>query len=198
MKQNGFTLAELLVALFIFGILSAGSVGLLAFGVEARARSGERLAAQGALLRSRALLGADLAQAAPRRWRDEAGQPQAAFSGSGAALRLVRRGWANDGGAPRASLQRVEYQLRDGRLERQAWPMLDGAAPGPAAVLLQGVRAMRLRFYGREGWQESWQPLTADALPQAVEMQLLLAGEGEVRQLFLVGPGTAVMPGAPA
>jgi len=190
--RNGFTLVELLVALLVFGLISAAATALLAFGVEARARSGERLDAVAATVRTRALLTADLAQAAPRPYRRSDRSPAPAFGGEdGALLALVRRGWANEDGRPRASLQRVEYRLVDGRLERVAYPHVDGAAPGPAAVLLTGVRSVRLRYRDRGEWRERWDPARPDALPQAVEAVIAIEGAPELRQLFLVGAGPA-------
>ena len=75
--------------------------------------------------------------------------------------------------APRASLQRVEYRMTDGRLERLSAPMLDGAQLLPPAVLLTGVRDIRLRFFSAGQWRDSWQPEAPDALPAAVELTVI-------------------------
>ncbi len=188
----GFTLVEMLVALLIFALLSAAGVALLAFGIDGRARSAQRLDTLAAVTRSRALLTADLAQAAPRPWRDSAGARQPAFASGGAVLiGVVRRGWRNDSGAPRASLQRVAYRLVDGRLERATAPMVDGAAETAPAVLLRGVGALQLRFHSAGQWRDRWQPATADALPDAVELTLAADGVPALRQVFLVGAGPA-------
>lgn len=189
----GFTLAELLIALFIFAMLSAAGTALLRFGIDAQARTSERLATLATVVRTRSLLTADLAQAAPRPFRSETGVSEPAFSGggggSGAVLRLVRRGWANDGGAARSSLQRVEYRLTGDRLERVSWPMVDGSAPHPPALLIAGVTGLRLRFYSKGQWLDGWQPEAVDALPEAVEITMTARDNPELRQLFLVGPG---------
>ncbi|MBC7987805.1 MAG: type II secretion system minor pseudopilin GspJ, partial [Sphingomonadaceae bacterium] len=125
--QRGFTLAELLVALFVFAIISVAGVALLAFSVDAQAGSQRALAASDDLRRMNAALTNDLSQAVARVSRDEAGAAQAAFQGGSGAdsdllLAFVRRGWANHDGAPRSSLQKVDYRLVEGRLERRAWP----------------------------------------------------------------------------
>jgi general secretion pathway protein J len=193
-RSAGFTLVELLIALLIFGLLSAAATALLSFGIDARGRTAERLETVSDTARLRALLTTDLAQAAPRLWRDREGARQPAFgggNGSGALIGLVRRGWRNDAGAPRASLQRVEYRVAEGRLERLAAPMLDGAPLLPPAVLLTGIRDIRVRFLVAGQWRDSWQPEAPDALPQAVELTVITAGEPQLRQLFLVGPGAA-------
>lgn len=198
----GFTLVELMVSLFIFALLSAAGVALLAFSVRAQGAAGDALRDVGALRRVNALLGADLAQAVPRPYRDSAGALRPAFTGNGdtggVSLGLVRGGWSNPDGLPRASLQRVEYRLAADRLERVAWPHVDGAAPMPPAVLLTGVSGLRLRFRTGGAWTDRWDSPRAEALPQAVEIVADVNGLESVRQLFLVGVGAGVAPPPPA
>jgi general secretion pathway protein J len=139
------------------------------------------------------LLAGDLAQAAPRMTRDGAGTSRPAFQGvggeqGGVALAFVRRGWENLDETPRASLQRVEYSLTDGRLERRVYPRLDGAAALPATTLVDGVRRIRLRYRDREGtWRERWDPTRPNELPRAVELVIDAEGSGTTRQLFQTG-----------
>ncbi len=195
-RRNGFTLAELLVALALFGLIAGAGVAMLSMGVNSRAASGERQARQGELIRTRALLLADLGQAAPRRWRDAGGQPQPAFvAGAGGPLLfgLVRRGWANDEGEARASLQRVEWRLEAGRLLRAAAPMLDGPPVGAPATMMTGVRAARLRYHVNGAWSAQFPvpglAAVPGALPDAVELVLDTEAHGELRQVFLLPPG---------
>jgi general secretion pathway protein J len=191
--MSGFTLIELLVALTIFGLLAAAGVGLLSFSVKAQEVSGERLAALAQVRRAGALLTSDLAQAAPRIARDEAGSPRAAFlGGSGQGervlLSLVRRGWENLDEANRPSLQKVEYRLVGDRLERLAYTQLDGMPPRPAVPVMTGVRTLRLRYRDREGqWRERWDPTQPSLMPLAVEMIVDTQASGRIRQLFLIG-----------
>lgn len=195
MKANGFTLVELLVGLFIFGLLAAAGVALLSFSVRSQAAGDARMEEMAALRRTGALLTGDLAQAAPRLWRDEAGLPRPAFVGgtggeSGPALILVRRGWENHSDAPRSSLQRVEYRLEGGRLERRAFAHVDGGSPLGPVALLGGVTRLELRYRDERGeWRERWDPEQPDTLPRAVELVMDVAGSGTVRQLFLTGAG---------
>lgn len=187
-RAEGFTLVELLVAILLFGMLSAAAAALLRFGVDASGRTQERLDELAAITRARALMAADLGQAAPRPWRDATGARQAAFSGGDTVLRLVRRGWTNEGGAARSSLQRVEYRLTADRLERQSWPMVDGSAPNPPSVLVSGVTALALRFHSGGQWLDRWEPDRSDRLPDAVEITVTSRVMPAVRQAFIVGP----------
>lgn len=191
-RAEGFTLVELLIAILLFALLSAAAAGLLRFGVDARERTNERLDALAAVTRARALLTADLGQAAARPWRDETGARRPAFSGGGTVLRMVRRGWANEGGAARSSLQRVEYRLAGDRLERQSWPMVDGSAPNAASVLVSGVSALGLRFHSGGQWLDRWEPERRDRMPDAVEVTVTAKAMPAVTQAFVVGPDTVL------
>jgi general secretion pathway protein J len=191
--ERGFTLVELLVSLLIFGMLSAAGVALLSYSVGAQDSARIRLDELSSLRRVGALIGNDLAQAAPRLWRDEGGAVRAAFIGGsgqtqGPALLFVRRGWENLDGSSRPSLQKVQYRLSDGRLERIGYPYVDGTAASAAVPLLERVRSLRLRYLGADGeWRERWDPAQPTLLPRAVEMVVDVGRGGSIRQLFLVG-----------
>lgn len=197
-RVSGFTLVELLVAILLFALLSAAAAGLLRFGVDARGATFSRLDALAAITRTRALLAADLGQAAGRPWRDESGIGHAAFTGNsdGILLQLVRRGWRNDGSAPRASLQRVEYRLTGDKLERRSWPMVDGAVANPPATMVSGVTELSIRFHSQGQWRDRWDPERRDQLPDAVELTIGAQASPVLRQAFLVGPGAILQGGA--
>ena len=189
--ERGFTLVEMLIALLIFGMLTAAGVTLLTLTVRTQETSQQLLDTLAALRRTGALLSADLAQAAPRIHRNGEGQPVPAFTGTtgGEALLMafVRRGW-EDESAFRSSLQRVEYRLRYGRLERWRFDAVDGAGRAVAMPLLDGVRRVQLRYRDRDGsWRDRWDPTDPARLPVAVELVSDSSGQGNVRQLFLVG-----------
>ncbi|MGJ8535919.1 MAG: type II secretion system minor pseudopilin GspJ [Parasphingopyxis sp.] len=193
-SRAGFTLVELMVALFIFGIVSAAGVALLGFSVDSQAASREALADMSAIRRMNASLTNDLGQIAPRPARDQAGARQNAFYGGGGTdgdllISFVRRGWTNHDGEPRASLQKVDYRLVDGVLERRAYPHVDGAAPLPAARLVSGIESIALRYRSDGEWRDRWDPTLASALPDAVELIVEIEGLGPVRQLFQTGAG---------
>ena len=189
MGTRGFSLVEMLIALSIFGMLTAAGVTLLGVTARTQQTSDRLLAELGEMRRVGALLNADLAQAVPRLHRGDDGRPQRAFNGGtgGAPMLLVfvRAGW--DGGDGPA-LQRVAYRLREGRLERLGYAHVDGAPAAVAVPILDGVTALRLRYRDEEGeWRDRWNPSDPTILPEAIELVTSTATHGTIRQLFQVG-----------
>jgi general secretion pathway protein J len=191
-RDAGFTLIEVMIALMIFGMIAAAGVALLAFSVRAQGASGAALDDIGAINRLSSILTADLAQAVDRPTRDQNGVRLPTFTGGSGQvpmLRLVRAGWSNIDQSPRATLQKVEYQLTAGGIERVGYPALDGAAPLPAALIVEGVRQAVWRFRYAGAWSDRWEGTPVAALPQAAELTLVRENGATYRMLFLVGTG---------
>ncbi|MGY1457115.1 MULTISPECIES: type II secretion system minor pseudopilin GspJ [unclassified Luteimonas] len=192
-NARGFTLLEVMASLAIFGLIAAAGVAVMAYTADSQAVLRERMARLGEFQRTRALLRADLSQAAVRLVRRSDGSStRDAFTGgrpdvSGPLFAFVRRGRENPGGEARASLEYVEYRIVDGRLERSARAAVDGAAPPPARVLIDGIGLARVAYLSGDTWNDGWHG-GATSLPAAVELELDLDGIGTVRQRFLL-PG---------
>ncbi len=199
-SEAGFTLVELLVALAIFALISVAGVTLLRSGSDTQIAVKARLEDLSRTNRLANALESDLAQVVARPVRDTAGQPVPAFIESdtaitGALFGFVRGGWSNFDEAPRAGLQRVAYVLDGKALKRVGWPMLDGAAQGEAATLVDDVSAAEVRFRDEAGeWRSDWTATDANALPRAIELRLTVAGKPEQKMLFLVGPQSRPKP----
>lgn len=192
MREKGFTLVEMLIALAIFGMLTAAGVALLSVTARTQETSDTLLAEVGEVRRTGALMTADLAQAAARPWRDRDGRPQRAFAGQAGGgpllMMLVRRGWSPDDSG--GGLQRVGYRLNGDRLERLAFARVDGGGSAVAVPLLDGVTALRLRYRDRNGaWSDVWAPSDGTSLPAAVEIITDSERHGMIRQVFVVGTG---------
>jgi len=189
-RAAGFTLVEMLVALLLFGMITAAGVALLSFSVRAQAIAGDQLDALASARRAGALIGSDLAQVMPRLTRDANGAVRSAFEGqgegdAGTLMVFVRSSWDADGTRP--AVQKIAYRHVGERLERVSYPQLDGAAPERTQILMDGVRSLGVRFRAEDGgWRDRWDPEEITALPLAVEMTVDAGGPGPVRQLFLV------------
>lgn len=192
--EAGFTLVEMLIALVIFGLLTAGAVTLLSFSVNSQEFTDRQLATLASIRRTGVLLTSDLAQATARPWRGDDGRPQPAFFGTqGSETRImtfVRAGWDNPDQAPRSSLQRVEYRLQAGRLIRIGYTHVDGGGAAAVATLIDGIQELSLRFRDRRGdWLDQWERPDPAELPVAVELNVSSTRFGAVRQVFVVGAG---------
>lgn len=193
-ESLGFTLIEMMVALFIFGMLASASVILLRQSVEAQAQSAERLDEMGDIRRFSALLSQDLAAVIARPTLDNLGSPRLAFamsSSDGALMGFTRQAPVLEIDGPASTLQRVEYGFGEGVFQRAVADMSDGAAMQEAAPILIGIDRIELRVRDSSGlWISEWQPQRADELPIAVELSLFRneGGVGEpLVMLFLVG-----------
>ena len=190
---RGFTLLEVMASLAIFGLIAAAGVAVMGHAADSQGVLRERMDRLGEFQRARALLRADLSQAALRLVRRSDGSSaRDAFHGgrpdeSGPLFAFVRRGRENPEGAARSSLEYVEYRIVDGRLERSARAAVDGAAPPPARVLLDGIGSARVAYRSDGLWNDGWRGGTGN-LPQAIELELELEAIGHVRQRFLL-PG---------
>jgi general secretion pathway protein J len=201
-RARGFTLIEIMVALFITAILA-----VMAFEAMQQALNNrERVRAEGQRLRdvqsAMRTLVQDFSQLTPRPIREPLGegfQPaMQAQTTDAAEVSLTRGGWMNPAGLQRSTLQRVRYALRDGALWRDYWLVLDAQLePQPATrQLLSGVRAFHVRFMndGRS-WQDGWPPPPLSGNPDerwlrwrpiAVEVTIELEDWGRITRIIEV------------
>lgn len=172
-RARGFTLLELLVALFIAALIFAMGYGAIQQGLN----SHETLKAQQAhlleLQTAVRLLEQDFAQLAPRPVRQAVGsepaQPalQGGVPGTQPIVALTRDGWANPAGLQRPGLQRVAYFLENGTLRREYWNVLDPTLASTTARrdLLTHVKTFSLRYLDvNRQWQEQWPPATSTVM----------------------------------
>ena len=140
MKQNGFTLVEMLVALGIFALLAAAGVGVLRSSVDVQGAVDTRLTAMSGIARLNAMLSNDLGQAVDRPSRSS-GAVRPAFVGDGSGMIFVSGGRTNLDGAPRSELQRIEWRAASGTLRRTGFAAIDGGDQGLASPLARDVRS---------------------------------------------------------
>jgi general secretion pathway protein J len=212
-NESGFTLIELMMAMVIFAVLSAGMYTVFNSYQTTREitdRDARRLAD---LQRFFAQLEREFQQVIPRTARDEfqLDSPLSAVKGTPETIEFTRTGWNQPPFAMnlRSELQRVSYFFEEGALVRAQWPVIDrpdNLAP-MTMVALERVAAVRFRYFsvneqGALGELESWpgndpgaatslpgEAVTSrvdsrHSLPAAVEIRLSLPDYGEIHRTF--------------
>lgn len=171
---NGFTLIELMVALFVFGLLASAGLVLLRSCADGQAVLSERLGGNGRMMRTSNLMRGELAQAL------SSGRREAAFVTGGDALFAFTR--AGQSGAEGTPPVRVTYRFAGRALTRQI-------GIGEAAVILPDLTAATAEFRDDAGaWSGNWQAPRPTALPRAVRLTLTAKDGAVTRIVAMVGP----------
>ena len=192
-KKSGFTLLEILIALFIFSIVSLILAGALRTVINAQsgtAKNAERLRqTQVALM----MFSRDVEQALNRPILNSAGKEEPAFMGDKNSVSFTHTGAANpEGTALRSSLSRSGYVWHDNALYRVTWNALDlpPDAKPHERKLLEGVSELTFQYLdGEHHFQNDWPSSSgksADPLPRAVKMELTISHWGKMSQLYVI------------
>jgi general secretion pathway protein J len=191
-ERAGFTLLEILIALFIFSILSILLASALRSVINAQSgteNSAERLRdLQHALL----LMSRDVEQTVNRSIKIASGAEEDAFIGTSLGFTFTHTGFANPVGVPGLSaLQRARYFYSGGELWRTTWPVLDQAPQtvGRPQKLLANVKEAHFQYLDQENqFQDKWPLEGRDPriMPRAVKIFLSLAKWGEITQIYII------------
>ena len=162
-KQGGFTLIEILIALFIFAIVSVLAITGLRHIIRQQKHINTVSAALGRLQLTMTLMQHDLSAMSPHSLKNNAsdsGGPLLQSTGSN--IRFITSNNANPGMyAPRSILRQVAYSVKDGILMRVTWPVADPLTTTPkiTQALLPGITSLKVRFYDNQHQpQTSWPP----------------------------------------
>lgn len=190
-RAGGFTLLELLVALFIFALVSVMAYSGLRAVLSAKDDTDASATRLTRLQKAYTIMQSDFVQAIDRPIRDRLGGEVAAMVLRDGTLAFTRDGRANPLEVTRSTLVRVAYRLDGNRLERLQWRTLDRPQQPEidTTPLLKRVNGLRFEFMGGDGrWVQDWPPLTSgtdtSALPRAIRVSMEVAGAGPIQWIF--------------
>ncbi len=198
---RGFTLIELMVAIFITAIVFAMGYGAINQALNNKTALEDRQERLLAVQTTMRMLAQDFGQLASRPVRDPTGDSWSPVLKSGQTaqpfLTFTKGGWANPAGVQRPALQRVAYVLDKNILRREYYPVLDALLSTQTVKreLLTGVKSVQFRYMDvARQWRDQWPPpgLAGDpnvnlrARPVAIEVTIELDDWGKVRRVFEV------------
>jgi general secretion pathway protein J len=205
MRTRGFTLIEVMIAMFIAAIMFAigyGAINQALIDRDSINVSQDRVTE---IQRGMRVVAQDFAQMAARAARDTTGTGQAiaAVFADGKSDHLIlfsRTGWSNPAGIQRPAEQRVLYRFIEGSLVREHWLAMDPAlnSEPKQRVLLTKVKSVEIRFLDpvTRQWSIDWPkalptgPITPDKIdllltrPLAIELTVVLEDWGRIQRLF--------------
>lgn len=204
MKQRGFTLLEVMVALGILAFVIIATHQILETTTRAKDASDEKIAELNGLQTTFRLMDQDFSQMTKRAVRNASGDVQEQYLLAGRyvlesqydGIAFVRDGWINPINLlPRSELQAVGYRVIDDNLERVYRvyvDQLDNMEPRVQRVL-ENIEELKFEFLDdKNEWQDQWE---IKALPKAVAVTLQQIKAEPIRRVFLVpGEGKVVAP----
>jgi general secretion pathway protein J len=141
----------MLIAMFIFALISAGTMTALSTSIRGKAQIEIRLKHLAQIETARALIASDMANVTLRPSRDSFGAKDyyALTGGIDHVLRFTRTGRDNPGGLEaRGDVQRITYLFEDGALIRRVLATENPVSNTPHydRILLSNLRAVEVEF----------------------------------------------------
>lgn len=198
---RGFTLLEVLVAIFIFAIigLSANQMLRSIIDTQSRVRAGNETFAS--ISRTLTVIHRDLTQVIPRGIRDGYGEPMGPLViGQGPyVLEFTRTGWNNPARHQRSEVQRVAYGVEDDTLYRYFWLVLDRAEDSEprSQILLRNIEGFSASVVDPEGeTADAWPELDSNqVLPPGLEITIDVEPIGQIRRVYAMTDLPQSLPG---
>lgn len=196
MKNNGFTLIEVLVSIFIFAILATGSYQVLQSAIQTDEVSGRKIERLAEIQKTFTISDRDFSQMAYRSNRYPAYSTRKyiwaaknILDSDDWGIEFVRNSLLNPGAMlNRSELQRVAYRLKNGELQRGTYARTDPLENQPPRweTLITGVSKFELKFRNSHGTKE-WSDFARDStLPVGVLFSITLDDYGKIQRIYMV------------
>jgi general secretion pathway protein J len=196
-RQKGFTLLEIIIAIAIFSLLGLACNNLLQTVLQSSVRSKELTESLQKVSQSMSLMEGDFSQWVARPMRTSASdmdQEQASFYihrvnssySDSQYIEFFHQGFLNPQSFfPRGEVQRVAYRLRDNKLQRLSFPYPEPAPDQEPLVteIFEQVTKIEYFFYKKKQWKPH---VSAKSMPQAIMFRITFEDEVSIERKFLV------------
>lgn len=189
---TGFTLLEILIALFIFSMIALISTSALHTVINAQTKTEMNAKRLRELQTTFILMSREITQAIDRPVINSIGKEDVAFKGTPKGFIFTHLGLDDPmSRIARSSLERSGYHWHKNKLWRISFEALDQApkAKPDVQVLLHHVIFAQFSYLDGEGrFHEQW-PLAAEpnrTIPRAVKIDLEIAQWGKVSQTYVI------------
>lgn len=199
-NKNGFTLVEILIALFIFSIVSMIMVTGLHTVFNSQSNAEKHADALTKLQITFLLISHDFEQVINRPVTNAKKIVEGPLIGTHDTVTFTHAGFANPlGSLQRSTLQRTAYSLENEQLIRSIWPVLDQTQKTlpNKRIILRSVTNLRFEYLDNQGkFQDNWPSADQkqDVLPRAVRVTMTLKNWGTLSQLYLIPSQTLKTP----
>lgn len=202
-KQAGFTLLEVLVAIAVFAMLSLSAYQVMNGVQRSDEQSREHSERLKDIQRAIVMMDNDFRQVVARKVRNQGEtvsdrilqSSEYLLDSSSYGILFTRTGWQNPQQMfPRGENVKVGYRIVDEQLERVWFRYPDSVVGTEALVraILPGVEEMSFRFYSDKKWLETWDKPAA--LPEGVMIKLTLEDYGDIERVYML-PTSALEAG---
>lgn len=206
-SQNGFTLLEIMVALFIFAIVTTISLIGMKNVIETQQIIETHVANMNEMQLAMIIMQRDFSQVIDRTITDQNNQQQHSLMGNNNYIEFTRSGYINPmASSDRSEMQRVAYFVKNNQLIRMSWAELDRTQNTPAIqkVLIDNVYNLHFTYLDYQGvFHDQW-PLSSSVvpstqnsqvsqqqlptLPRAVDVLFSFTKSGQLERFFVI-PG---------
>lgn len=194
-RQRGFTLLEVLVAIAVFAMLSLSAYQVMNGVLLSDQQSQDHNARLQEIQRAMVMMDNDFRQVVARKTRNQGEAPtdklllsgEYQLDSSSQGIIFTRTGWQNPQQMfPRGENVRVGYRIIEDTLER-VWFRYPDTVVGSEPLIRQvlaDVTKLSFRFYSNKKWQEAWGE--AGALPEGIMVQMTLEDFGEIERVYML------------
>ena len=190
-KRCGLTLLEILVALFIFMIITLILSRALHLIVNIQSETENKAHALSVLQRALLIMAHDTQTIIDRPTLDAAGKEQVSLTGTPQSMTFTHATIISnlDHGS---ALRRIHYFWQHGALWRETWQQLDlpPHAISQQQLLLNHVTTIHFQYLNRAGqFEDRWpinSPDNTGALPLAIRVSLNITPWGQLEQVYIL------------